>query len=82
MLNIDDTALVVIDIQEKLAAVMLNREQLIASVRKLIQGMQVFDIPILATEQYPEGLGATVGEIAELLAGVVIIPKVSFSCCG
>ena len=61
---------------------MLNREQLIANTRKLIQGMQVLDIPILVTEQYPKGLGPTVSEIAELLTGIVTIPKLSFSCCG
>ena len=51
------------------------------NVRKVIQGIQVLGIPILWTEQYPEGLGPTIPEVADLLPGMEPISKVSFSCC-
>jgi nicotinamidase-related amidase len=41
----------------------------------------VLEIPVLLTEQYPKGLGATIPEIKELLPDVKPIEKVCFSCC-
>ncbi len=82
MLAVDNTVLVVIDIQEKLVRVMYQREQLVDNLQKLIRGMQVLEVPVIATEQYPQGLGPTIPEIAQLLAGIQPFPKVSFSGCG
>ena len=81
MLNQETTALIVIDIQERLARAMFGREELVQSIRKLIKGAQVFPIPIVLTEQNPEGLGSTIAEIAGLLPDVKPIPKVCFNCC-
>ena len=82
MLDIDKTALVVIDVQEKLSRVMHEREQLFQNLQKLIKGMKLLDIPIVVTEQNPNGLGPTVTDIAPLLSDVKPITKFSFSCCG
>lgn len=83
MLNVKDTALIVIDVQGKLAQLMHQRERLFANVKRMIKGAQVLDIPLLWTEQVPDKLGPTTPEIAELLAGSVRpISKTSFSCCG
>jgi nicotinamidase-related amidase len=82
MLKIDDTVLLVIDVQGKLAQLMHNKDELFQNLRLMIQGARVLDIPILLTEQYPQGLGPTVPEIAELLTDVEPISKTAFSCCG
>ena len=82
MLRVDDTVLVVIDVQGKLAQLMHNKTELFKNLRTMILGAQVLDVPILLTEQYPQGMGATVPEVAELLEGVAPITKTSFSCCG
>ena len=81
MLGRDETALVVIDVQVKLMRVIHAREALVESLGKLVRGMAVLDVPIVWTEQNPDGLGPTVPEIAELLPGRPI-SKLSFSCCG
>ena len=81
MLGRDETALVVIDVQVKLMRVIHAREALVESVGRLVRGMAVLEVPIVWTEQNPDGLGPTVPEIAELLAGRPI-SKLSFSCCG
>ena len=60
MLKIDDTVLLVIDIQGKLAQLMFNKEELFKNVRLMIRGAQILEVPILLTEQYPQGLGPTV----------------------
>lgn len=82
MIKPENTALVLIDIQEKLTAVMSQREELIQNLQILIQGAQILDIPIHWVEQYPQGLGPTVPEIAELLKGLSPLSKISFSACG
>jgi nicotinamidase-related amidase len=80
MLEIDDTVLLVIDVQEKLLPVIYEKDRLTANIVKLIRGMQVLEAPIIATEQYPKGLGKTVPEIAELIPGIEPLAKTSFSC--
>ena len=81
-MNIHDTALVVIDVQEKLFRFMNEKEMLVKNLQKLIRGALLIDIPIILTEQYPDGLGPTIAEVAELMPKVNRIPKLSFSCCG
>ncbi len=83
MLNQANTALVIIDVQVKLAQVMLQKEALIDALQRLVRGAQVLNLPILWNEQLPEKLGPTVPEVAELLAeSTQPIAKASFSCCG
>jgi nicotinamidase-related amidase len=82
MLTVTDSVLLVIDVQEKLFRVMYQKEQLADNLQRLIKGIQVLEVPVLVTEQYPQGLGPTIPEIAQLLADVKPYPKVNFSCCG
>lgn len=82
MLKPDETVFVLIDVQGKLAQVMHQKEDLFRNLQILIQGLQALDIPVLWLEQYPEGLGPTIPEIAELLPDDAAIPKVCFSGCG
>ncbi len=83
MLQKDQTALVLIDVQGKLAHAMHEKEALFENLTKLLRGMCVLDIPMIVTEQYPQGLGSTLPEIASLLPpDVQPLSKVHFSCCG
>jgi nicotinamidase-related amidase len=82
MLKTEKTALIVVDVQGKLAQVMVNREFLFENLKKLIKGIRVLKIPILWLEQNPAGLGPTLPEIAELMPGIKPISKMSFSACG
>ena len=75
-------ALVVIDIQKKLAVAMNQRKKVVANVTALIKSAERLGLPILLTEQYPEGIGGTVSEIRTLLADLKPITKRTFSCCG
>jgi len=81
MLNANDTALIVIDIQGKLAQLMYAKEQLFENVARLIKGAEVLELPIICTEQNPAGIGPTAEEIAPLIKPEPIA-KMSFSCCG
>ena len=74
----DDTALLVIDMQERLVPVMEGAEELVQRVATMSRGARELGLPILATEQYPNGLGKTVSEVAEAM-GVQPLEKLSFS---
>ena len=82
MLKSQDSVLIIVDVQGKLAHRMHRKEVLFEQLQKLIQGAQVLSVPILWVEQNPEGLGPTIPEIADLLSDVEPIPKLSFSCRG
>jgi nicotinamidase-related amidase len=82
MLKREDAALLVIDIQGKLATLMYRQEELFANVIRMIQGAGVLGIPIIWTEQLPDKLGETLPEIKQVLEGNKPLVKKTFSCCG
>ena len=79
-----NTALAVIDIQEKLFKIMNERitAQMIRNTGMLASVFKHFDAPILLTEQYPRGLGHTAAGLAPYLEGITPIEKDTFSACG
>ena len=82
MLTTDNTALIIIDVQEKLFRVMLHKEALAENLQKIIKGAQVLEIPLLVTEQNPAALGPSIPEFTNILPNIQPISKLSFSCCG
>ena len=80
LMSRDDTALLVIDIQDKLAGLIDGHQRIIWNTRRLLDAARLFDIPVIATEQYPQGLGATTAALAERLDAVA--EKTRFSCGG
>ena len=69
MSDCNKAVLLIIDVQQKLFPVMSHSDDLKIALTKLTKGIKTLEIPILLTEQYPEGLGPTIPEIAELLPG-------------
>ena len=82
MLKTTDTALAIIDVQGRLASIVHEREELFRNLQILIAGAKILGLPILWLEQYPQGLGPTVPEVAELLEGEQPLEKLCFSACG
>ncbi|MCX7793972.1 MAG: hydrolase [Thermodesulfovibrionales bacterium] len=80
-LHPEDSVLIIIDIQERLAQVMAERERVINNCLHLIELSKLLNIPIVITEQYPKGLGSTVKEIREALPEYKPFEKLSFNCC-
>ena len=81
MLEIENTVLLIIDIQGKLAHLMDKKELLFKNVQNLIKGSRTLGILIIWVEQNPKGLGATIPEIAAMLPDIEPISKMSFSSC-
>lgn len=79
MLDKERCLLIVTDVQGKLAQMMFERDALYKNIGILIDGCKILEIPILWLEQYPEGLGPTVPEVASHLEGLKPMPKKTFS---
>jgi len=82
ILQREKSALIVIDIQEKLLPVIYESDRVVDNAIKLINGFKILNSPIYFTEQYPKGLGPTDSRIKSALEERTAIHKMSFSCFG
>jgi nicotinamidase-related amidase len=79
-LSAERAALVVIDVQEGFRPAIGDFERIARATATMIRGAERIGIPIVVTEQYPKGLGATVPEVADHLPdGVEPLEKTAFS---
>lgn len=82
LLSTQDALLLVIDIQEKFRPVLFNAKQVIENAQRLISGCNHLGVPVLVSEQYPQGLGHTAAELNAVLSPATpVIEKSSFGCC-
>lgn len=82
VLDKQDSVLLIVDIQDKLATVMKERDRVVNNCLHLIELAKMINVPVLVTEQYPKGLGKTVAEIQSALSQYRPIVKTAFNCCG
>lgn len=80
MLTQENTVLVLIDVQGKLAQLMDDKDILFANLQRMVQAAQALDIPILWVEQNPDKLGTTIPELTALLDDQQPFAKMTFSC--
>jgi len=82
LMSVGDTALLVVDMQERLLPAIENSERIIWNIRRLLDGAKVLGVPTYGTEQYPAGLGPTTPVLAQRLGPLP--SKLAFSCgeCG
>ncbi len=80
LIDAQKSALLVIDVQERLNPAMHDSEGVIANIARLVKAATTLDVPVLASEQYPKGLGHTVAPLATLMADETVAEKMSFSC--
>jgi len=82
ILKKETTALLIIDLQERILPVIRNYETVLENTVKLIKGFKILHLPIYFTEQYPKGLGQTSQKILNELERYTVYQKMSFSCSG
>ncbi|MDD3594090.1 MAG: isochorismatase family protein [Candidatus Gastranaerophilales bacterium] len=81
ILNNDNVVLLIIDLQDRLLAAQPKSEKILKSTIKLAKAARILNIPIIATEQYPQGLGNTnLSLAAELALDAKIFEKTDFDC--
>ena len=79
-LSSEHSVLVVVDVQERLLPIIIEKEKLVSNILKLIKFASIVKVPVVVTEQYPKGLGRTVREICELLPQFQPVEKTAFNC--
>jgi nicotinamidase-related amidase len=72
-------AVLVVDVQERLVPAMWNFAPVEKYCRALVLAAREFGMPVIATEQYPQGLGVTIGALRETLPSAPLV-KMHFSC--
>ncbi|MDH3719437.1 MAG: hydrolase [Planctomycetota bacterium] len=73
-----DSALLVVDVQEKLIGLLPGHQKIVWNIGRLIDAARILEVPVAGSEQYPQGLGPTIAELADRIGDVP--SKVSFSC--
>lgn len=80
LLGPERTALVVVDIQEKLLPAIHERDRVIRNSLLLLRLASILHLPVVITTQYRKGLGETVPEVRAAAPGVEPLDKVTFGC--
>lgn len=80
LMNARDCALLVVDVQERLLPHIDGWQRLLEQVRWLVRVAQKLEVPVMASEQYPQGIGRTHPEVAALLPAGATVEKTHFSC--
>lgn len=84
LLDANDSVLLLVDIQTRLSAAMAIEDagQMALHSERLLTAVSLLEVPVLLTEQYPQGLGPTQASLRELLpAAAQVFAKTGFSCC-
>lgn len=83
-LDVDRAMVLVIDVQTKLLPLVRDHAAVLLAACKLLDGAHIFEVPVLATEQYPQGIGPTDPTVKARLvtARAKILEKPTFSVCG
>ena len=80
LMRVATSGLLVVDFQERLMPAIDDADRIVANGAWLIQIAQRLGVPVLASEQYPQGLGHTVAAIREWLPAEAFMEKRHFSC--
>jgi nicotinamidase-related amidase len=78
LMSASDTGLLVVDVQTKLISHVPGHERIVWNIRRLLDAADVLGVAAAGTEQYPQGLGGAVPELAKRLGDMP--DKLGFSC--
>ena len=81
LLNAQDAALLIIDVQESFRKQLKDLDLLTRNITILAEAAKILKVPVIVTEQYPQGLGKTIAEISACLGEHKYFEKTAFSCC-
>ncbi|MBP6563006.1 MAG: isochorismatase family protein [Neisseriaceae bacterium] len=80
LVDVKDSALLVIDVQSRLLGGIHQSEALVQKCAALITLAQALDVPVLGSEQYPQGLGHSADALVALMGQEAFTGKTVFSC--
>ncbi|MDY0271365.1 MAG: hydrolase [Advenella sp.] len=74
-----ESLLLVIDLQSRMLPAIDNGPEVLAQATWMVDVAQAIGIPVLATEQYPKGLGHTESNLLSRLPEQQVLEKIHFS---
>jgi len=77
----ENAVLLVVDVQDRLLPAIFEADACVEAARRMIEAAKVFELPILAAEQYPQGLGRMCRVLQEALGDRKPVEKTLFSAC-
>jgi len=77
----NETAMLLVDVQERLFGHIEGHELIEKHLLVLLQGLQALDVPIVCNQQYTQGLGETIAPLRAILNETRVYEKRTFSCC-
>lgn len=80
LMDAQRSLLLIVDVQEKLIPAIHGHEEVLSACHWLLGVAGELEVPVVASEQYPKGLGHTVPDLAERLAPGAVHEKLEFSC--
>ncbi|PHV11633.1 isochorismatase family protein [Chitinimonas sp. BJB300] len=80
LMHADNCTLLVVDVQEKLIASIIEAPRLVAAMKWLVDAARLNGVPVVVSEQYPQGLGRTLPILTDALVEPCVVEKTTFSC--
>ena len=78
----EKSVVLLVDYQEKFVPVLHQNEETVRNIKLLLQGVDIYNVPIIVSEQVPHKLGSTIPELKEILKRAKVFHKKTMSCCG
>ena len=83
IIKANETAAIIVDVQEKLMPAMYNEAIVERNVNRLVSGLQLLEVPMIVTQQYTKGIGMTIPSVIETFGeGFNYMEKTSFGIYG
>jgi hypothetical protein len=82
LMSAENACLMIVDVQQRLLTAMDSPRAVLSGCSLMMKAAGVLDVPMVVTEQYPEGLGPTVEPLAELAPEDAFFSKIHFSSAG
>lgn len=80
LMHADNCTLLVVDVQEKLVPAIAGAPRLVAAIKWLVDAARMNGVPVVFSEQYPEGLGHSLALLKAAAADAPVVSKTTFSC--
>lgn len=81
VLDSKQAVLLIVDVQESFRKQLKDLDNLTRNITILAEAAKILKVPVVLTEQYPQGLGKTIAEISACLGEHKYFEKTAFSCC-
>ncbi|QNM98036.1 isochorismatase family protein [Chitinimonas koreensis] len=80
LMHADNSTLLVVDVQDKLVPAIADAPRTVAAMKWLVDAARMNGVPVVLSEQYPQGLGHTLGLLRAAAESAPTVEKTTFSC--